>query len=66
MQGKVVLVTGGSSGTGRAIAIICAQRRAKVVVAARGAERGAAVAREIEAGDGTAVFVAADVSQSAK
>jgi NAD(P)-dependent dehydrogenase (short-subunit alcohol dehydrogenase family) len=59
----VVLVTGGSSGIGRAIATICAQRKAKVVIAARGAARGAAVAREIEAAGGTAMFVAADVSQ---
>ncbi|HEY1242633.1 MAG TPA: SDR family oxidoreductase [Bryobacteraceae bacterium] len=63
MGNKVVLVTGGSSGIGRAIALICAQRKAKVVIAARGAARGAAVAREIEAAGGTAMFVAADVSQ---
>src|SRR5690349_8033696 len=66
MENKVVLVTGGSSGIGRAIGKICAQRGAKVVIAARGAERGAAVAREIEAGGGTAVFVVADVSQSSE
>lgn len=59
----MVLVTGGSSGIGRAIAMICAQRRAKVVIAARGAERGAAVVREIEAAGGSAIFVAADVAQ---
>lgn len=63
MENKVVLVTGGSSGIGRAIAMICAHRGANVVIAARGAERGTAVAREIEAGGGTAMFVAADVSQ---
>jgi len=62
MQDKVVLVTGGSSGIGRAAALLCAQRGAKVVIAARGAERGRAVVREIESAGGAARFVRADVS----
>src|SRR5579871_4595253 len=64
MKDKVVLVTGGSSGIGRAAGLLFAERGAKVVLAARGVERGEGVAREIEAAGGTAVFVRADVSQA--
>jgi NAD(P)-dependent dehydrogenase (short-subunit alcohol dehydrogenase family) len=65
MKDKVVLVTGGSSGIGRAAALAFARKGAKMVIAARGAERGHRVAREIEAGGARALFVRADVSQAA-
>jgi NAD(P)-dependent dehydrogenase (short-subunit alcohol dehydrogenase family) len=64
MQGKVVLITGGSSGIGRAAALLFARRGARVVIAARGADRGARVVREVESAGGTAVFVATDVSEA--
>ena len=65
LQDKVVIITGGSSGIGRAAAHAFAQAGAKVVFAARGAERGDAVARAIRQAGGEARFVRADVSRAA-
>jgi NAD(P)-dependent dehydrogenase (short-subunit alcohol dehydrogenase family) len=64
MNGKVTLITGGSSGIGRAAALAFSRGGAHVVIAARGAERGAEVVREIEAAGGKALCVPADVSQA--
>lgn len=62
LRGKVALVTGDSSGIGRATALAFARAGAHVVIAARGADRGNEVLREIEAAGGSGIFVCTDTS----
>jgi NAD(P)-dependent dehydrogenase (short-subunit alcohol dehydrogenase family) len=64
MRGKVVLVTGGSAGIGRAAAELFAAAEASVVIAARGAERGKQAEYEIRTAGGKVLFVQTDVSHA--
>ncbi|MDH3373834.1 MAG: SDR family NAD(P)-dependent oxidoreductase, partial [Gammaproteobacteria bacterium] len=57
MSNKVALVTGASSGIGRATALAFAANGAKVVVAARREEELAALVAEIESQGGAATLV---------
>jgi short-subunit dehydrogenase len=59
----VVVITGGSAGVGRATARLLAERRAKILVVARGEEGLAGAKREIEARGGVARVCVADVSR---
>lgn len=63
LKDKVMLITGGNSGIGRATAILAAQEGARVVIGARDANRGQAVVDEITATGGDALFVPTDVAQ---
>jgi NAD(P)-dependent dehydrogenase (short-subunit alcohol dehydrogenase family) len=62
VRGKVVIVTGGSSGIGRAAALKLAAAGATVVLAARDAEKLTETTAEIEKAGGTAYAYPVDLS----
>ncbi|MGM1017607.1 MAG: SDR family NAD(P)-dependent oxidoreductase [Actinomycetota bacterium] len=62
LAGRTAVVTGGSSGIGRAIATALSGAGASVVLVARGRERLDAVAAELIAGGGNAAAVVGDLS----
>lgn len=65
LEGRVAIVTGSTSGLGRATALRLAQDGAKVVVNAHVDDQGAETVAAIEAQGGEALFVRADVSAKA-
>jgi NAD(P)-dependent dehydrogenase (short-subunit alcohol dehydrogenase family) len=64
MNGKVALITGASSGIGRATAEAFSTRGASVVLAARREHELALLANEINARGGSAAFVVTDVANA--
>jgi NAD(P)-dependent dehydrogenase (short-subunit alcohol dehydrogenase family) len=62
LSGSIALVTGSTSGIGKATAVTLARLGATVVVTGRNPERGAQVVSEIEAEGGSARFVGADLN----
>src|SRR5699024_9825402 len=60
-NGKVALVTGATSGIGKATAIMFGRNGAKTVVAGRNKTRGQEVVDEIKANGGEAIFIEVDM-----
>ena len=63
LTGKVVIITGASSGFGAAAARLFAREGCKLVLAARRLDKLEEMAKEIRAGGGEALPIALDVSQ---
>ena len=63
LTGKVAVITGATSGLGRAGAIRFAAEGAKVVAASRREAEGKEVVDEIQGAGGEAVFVSCDVTE---
>jgi NAD(P)-dependent dehydrogenase (short-subunit alcohol dehydrogenase family) len=61
-RGKVILITGGTSGIGRATAIALGKAGASVVVSGRREKEGNETVALVESAGGKALFVKADVS----
>src|SRR5436190_16829984 len=63
IEGKVVVITGASSGIGEATALLLAERGAKVVLGARGLERLKDLADRIAKSGGEAAYATTDVKR---
>jgi NAD(P)-dependent dehydrogenase (short-subunit alcohol dehydrogenase family) len=65
LQGKIILVTGGNSGIGRAIALRAAAEGARVAITGRDPAKGARVLAELQAAGADAAFIAASLGEEA-
>jgi len=63
LEGKVAIITGGTFGIGESTALLFAKEGAKVVIAARNAEKGERVVSQIKEQGGDAIFVKTDVAK---
>lgn len=65
LEGKVTIITGGTSGIGRETAVLFARNGAKVVVAGRRRNEGEETMKQVRAAGGDGLFMQTDVSKSA-
>ncbi len=65
IDGRTVLVTGGTKGIGKGIAGVFARAGANVVVTGRDAEQGEAAARELSGQGGEVAYIGGDVAKAA-
>jgi NAD(P)-dependent dehydrogenase (short-subunit alcohol dehydrogenase family) len=65
-DGEVALVTGGSSGIGRATVLAFAAEGARVIVASRRSEESEETVRLVKAAGGDAIYVKTDVAKAAE
>jgi NAD(P)-dependent dehydrogenase (short-subunit alcohol dehydrogenase family) len=66
IKGKVVFITGGNSGIGKAAAFAFAREGARVAIAARREKLGDAVTAAIKKNNGDAIFIKMDVREPAQ
>jgi NADP-dependent 3-hydroxy acid dehydrogenase YdfG len=66
LQGKVILITGASSGFGEDAARLFAMQGCKVVLAARRLEKLQQLAADIQSAGGEAIAIPVDVNQRAE
>lgn len=66
MRDRVIIVTGGTGGMGKATALLCAERGAKVVIADLNEKAGAELTAEIQAAGGKAAFIRTDVTSESE
>jgi NAD(P)-dependent dehydrogenase (short-subunit alcohol dehydrogenase family) len=64
LQNKVAMITGGTSGIGKATALLFAEEGADVIVTGRRADLGRGVENELRAWGGRALFIEADHAQA--
>ncbi|BAQ61748.1 3-oxoacyl-[acyl-carrier protein] reductase [Geminocystis sp. NIES-3708] len=62
LENKVAIVTGGSKGIGKGVALVFCQEGAKVVIAANGVREGQEAVAEIKEKGGEAIFVKCDIA----
>jgi NAD(P)-dependent dehydrogenase (short-subunit alcohol dehydrogenase family) len=66
LRGKTILVTGGNSGIGRAIALRAAAEGARVAITGRDPAKGARVLAELQAAGAEAAFISASLGEEAQ
>ena len=64
LEGKVILITGGSAGQGKATALKAAAEGAKIGIGSRNEENGQAVVEQIVENGGEAIFQQTDVTKA--